>query len=85
MAKTLKVKFQNKCIGCELCVFEAQRQLAKIGLDGSLIRILRNPQGNSFFIELDPKISKLAIEKICAICPTQVFDLVEEDSHEFNE
>lgn len=84
MAKTLKVKFQKKCIGCELCVFEAQKQLGKVGLDGSLIRILKSDQGNEFFIELDPKITKLDIEKIRDICPKGVFEIGEEETHEFN-
>lgn len=42
MAKVLKISFPEKCIGCELCVLEAQRQLGKLGLEGSLIRVFRN-------------------------------------------
>lgn len=43
MAKILKISFPEKCIGCELCVIEVQRQMGKLGLEGSLIRVFRNP------------------------------------------
>ncbi|OGC57258.1 hypothetical protein A3H26_03040 [candidate division WWE3 bacterium RIFCSPLOWO2_12_FULL_36_10] len=85
MAKILKVKFPEKCNGCELCVMEVQRQLGKIGLDGSLIRILReNDSGGLLFVvDMDPKINEVNIEEIVKICPTGVFeisDLVEENN-----
>ena len=85
MAKILKVKFPEKCNGCELCVMEVQRQMGKIGLDGSLIRILReNDSGGLLFVvDMDPKINEVNIEEIVKICPTGVFeisDLVEENN-----
>ena len=85
MPNILKVAFPQKCIGCELCVFETQRQLKKVGLDGSLIRILRNKKEESDFIEytidLDPHVNKLDIEKIKQICPTEVFEIKQEDEN----
>lgn len=84
MGKSLKVQFPQKCIGCELCVLEMQRQLEKVGLEGSLIRILRNKKKESEFLEyaidLDPRINKLDIEKIKSICPTEVFEIIEDDN-----
>jgi len=64
---------------------EVQRQLGKIGLDGSLIRILReNDSGGLLFVvDMDPKINEVNIEEIVKICPTGVFeisDLVEENN-----
>lgn len=85
MKKNLKVSLSNKCIGCELCVFECQRQLGKTGLNGSPIRIFRkrNEQNNfvEFSIELDPRISDLEIEKIVDICPAEVFEISEEEPY----
>jgi len=85
MAKNLKVSFPQKCIGCELCVFEAQRQLEKVGLEGSLIRIFRNKKAGKEFlvysIDIDPRLNKLDIECIKTICPTEVFEIVEEESN----
>lgn len=43
MAKKLRITFPQKCIGCELCVMEIQRQLGRVGLEGSLIRVFKNP------------------------------------------
>lgn len=84
MAKNLKVSFPQKCVGCELCVFEAQRQLKKVGIEGSLIRIFKNLQDDKKFleysIELDPRINDLDIERIKNICPTEVFEVTEEDN-----
>lgn len=86
MPNTLKVAFPQKCIGCELCVAEAQRQLKKVGLEGSLIRILRNKKENSEFIEysidLDPHIDRLDIESIGKTCPTEVFEIVREENND---
>lgn len=83
MTKFLKVAFPQKCIGCELCVLEAQRQLNKVGLEGSVIRILKNKKANSEFLEyhidVDPRINTLDINKIREICPTGVFEIVEEE------
>lgn len=75
---TLKAKYPEKCIGCELCVFEVQRQLQKIGLDGALIRILRK---NEFYIEIDSRINKLSLDKIVSICPTGVFEITTEENN----
>lgn len=84
----LKVKFQSNCIGCDLCIFEAQRQFKKVGLEGSLIRVLkRKPQDAKkieFQIELDPRINKLDVEKIAKICPKAVFEITEEETDGFS-
>jgi hypothetical protein len=84
MPKTLKIKFQKNCNGCELCVLEAQRQLKKVGLEGALIRIMKNKEDDQkrmeFFIELDPRINKINIDKIAEICPTNVFEITEEEN-----
>lgn len=83
MAKTLKITFPEKCIGCELCVAEVQRQLNKVGLDGSPIRVFRNNEDHNVFgnvtyiIELDNTVDSLAINKIKDICPTGVFTVEE--------
>ncbi len=86
--KTLKVKFQSSCVGCDLCVFEAQRQFKKVGFEGSLIRVLKNKQENdekmSFYVELDPRINKLDVEKIAKICPKAVFEISEEETDGFS-
>jgi NAD-dependent dihydropyrimidine dehydrogenase PreA subunit len=82
--KTLKIKFQKNCIGCELCVLEAQRQLKKVGLEGALIRIMKSKPDNEkrmeFYIELDPRINHIDIEKIERICPKNVFEITEEEN-----
>ncbi len=84
MAKNLKVSFPQKCIGCEVCVFEAQRQLKKVGLEGSLIRIFRNKKEDKEFLEysidIEPRLNKLDIEAIKNMCPTEVFEVVEEEN-----
>lgn len=81
MAKTLKPTQKDRCIGCELCVFESQRQLKKIGLEESLIRVFRKTvpekEKTEFNIELDPRVNILNIEKIVSICPRQVFEIIE--------
>ena len=83
--KVLKIIFPKKCIGCELCVLEAQRQLGKVGIEGSFIRIFKNEHSLEFNISIDPQISTLDLEKIKNICPTQVFEIAEEDAtqHKF--
>ena len=87
MAKSLKISFPQKCIGCELCVLEAQKQFKKVGLEGSLIRILRKQKENSEFlvysVDIDPRINRLDIEKIKESCPTGVFEVVEEEENGF--
>jgi NAD-dependent dihydropyrimidine dehydrogenase PreA subunit len=83
MTKILKVVFPDKCIGCELCVLEAQRQLKKVGLDGALVRIFREKSKNGkiiFNLEVDPRINNLEIEKIASICPQNVFEITEEEN-----
>lgn len=64
-----------------MCVMEAQRQLRKVGLEGSLIRVFRNTNselGNmEYSLEIDPRISSLNVDKIAKICPKCVFDLEE--------
>lgn len=85
MARYLKVKFPNKCIGCDLCTLEAQRQLKKIGLEGAPIRILKTKKENNGYLEysidIDPRINDLNIEKIKKICPTGVFEIMEEEQN----
>ncbi len=86
MAKNLKVSFPQKCIGCEICVLEAQRQLKKVGFEGSLIRVFRNrKKGKEFLeysIEIDSRLNKLNIQSIKNVCPTEVFEITEEDNHD---
>lgn len=81
MPKVLKATFPERCIGCEMCVLEAQRQLKKIGLEGSLIRVLRSTNTKLGYIEynldIDPRISNLNIDKIKNICPQAVFEIEE--------
>lgn len=83
MTKTLKITFPHKCIGCELCVQEVQRQLGKVGLDGSPIRIFKNKEERillgeiKFTIEIDNSVNELDIKKIKEICPTGVFTVEE--------
>jgi len=80
----LKVAFKDRCNGCELCVMEVQRQVGNVGLDGALLRVLR--EKNEFSIDMDPQINRLDIAKIESICPRAVFTVEKEDSpHEFIE
>ncbi|MFA6981464.1 MAG: hypothetical protein WC243_00325 [Patescibacteria group bacterium] len=79
MTKVLKMKFPKECNGCELCVMEVQRQMGKGGLDGSLIRVLRDEKGLS--IDLDPRVNDLEIEKVIKICPKAGF-VIEEKEYE---
>ncbi len=78
MAKILKVSFPEKCIGCELCVFAAQRLLQNIGIEDSPVKVLGDENG--FSVHLDPKVNELDIKKISEICPKGVFTIEEEDS-----
>ncbi|OGC45902.1 hypothetical protein A2V49_02515 [candidate division WWE3 bacterium RBG_19FT_COMBO_34_6] len=81
MTKNLKISFPQKCIGCELCVLEVQRQLKKVGLEGSFIRVFKKKKDNSDFLEyileVDPRINSLDLEKIKSSCPTEVFEIIE--------
>lgn len=86
MAKLLKPTQLNRCNGCELCIFEAQRQLKKVGLEDSLIRVFRkkNPETQTlgFELEIDPRINILDIEKIESICPKKVFEILEDTTND---
>jgi NAD-dependent dihydropyrimidine dehydrogenase PreA subunit len=86
--KILKATFPKRCTGCELCVFEVQRQLKKVGLEGSLIRIFKEKNENAntveFYIEIDPRTNQIDIESIKDICPNKVFEIVEGEIHEFD-
>jgi hypothetical protein len=81
MPKTLKATKTEKCNGCELCVLESQRQLEKIGLEGSLIRIFisKDPEKEypKFNLDIDPRTNSIDIEKIKIICPKSVFEIEE--------
>lgn len=85
MAKILKATFPEKCIGCELCVMEVQRQLNKQGLDGAPIRIFKSSEDNSMFgsltyeIHIDSKTNTLNINRVKDICPTAVFTIEDAD------
>lgn len=85
MAKVLKLTFPEKCIGCDLCVLEAQRQMKKIGLDGAPLRVFKNKEERillgdiTFSIDIDSKVNELDIKKIEKICPTGVFTVEEAD------
>jgi NAD-dependent dihydropyrimidine dehydrogenase PreA subunit len=86
--KILKATFPKRCTGCELCVFEVQQQLKKVGLEGSLIRIFKKKNEDidsfDFYIEIDPRTNQIDIESIKEICPSKVFEVVEGETHEFN-
>ncbi|MBU0649938.1 ferredoxin [Patescibacteria group bacterium] len=78
---TLKIVKEDKCIGCEMCVMECQRQLKRVGLEGAYIRIMRDfKRGDKFEISLDPKVAELKVQRIVAVCPRGVF--AEQESHE---
>jgi len=84
MTKILKAKFPEKCIGCELCILEMQRQINKIGFEGSVIRVLKKPRENAdgleYSIVLDPQVNNFDIKKIKEICPTQVFTIEDQEN-----
>jgi NAD-dependent dihydropyrimidine dehydrogenase PreA subunit len=80
--KILKASFENRCNGCELCIHEAQRQLGKIGLSDSPLRILRDATTSNlyFHVVLDEDLlEKINLEEIVKICPTGVFEVLEEE------
>jgi Fe-S-cluster-containing hydrogenase component 2 len=80
MSKKLQVIYQEKCIGCEMCVLECQQQLKTAGLEGSYIRILRNlSDGTKFVVSVDPKIEELNTKRVVKSCPRNVFAEVEEN------
>jgi hypothetical protein len=82
MAKSLKTVRPEKCNGCELCVLESQRQLEKVGLEESLIRVFTQKNAGEeypcFSPNIDPRTNSIDIEKIKNICPKLVFE-TEED------
>ena len=82
MSKILKAASPEKCLGCEMCVYEAQRQMDKLGLEGSFIRIFRD--GAKFSVVLDPQVNTLDVEKIKSVCPQDLFEVLEE-GHELLE
>ncbi|OGC50551.1 hypothetical protein A2716_05090 [candidate division WWE3 bacterium RIFCSPHIGHO2_01_FULL_40_23] len=73
--KILKVSFPEKCIGCELCVLAAQRQVGKASFEGSPIRIMGGKKG--YDIHLDPSVNDLDVNKISEICPKGCFSVEE--------
>lgn len=82
--KVLKATFPKNCIGCELCVREAQAQMKKVGLEGSPVRIFRGRSGKgktTFSIDIDPSTKDLDIKSIEKICPTLVFTIEDEEEN----
>ncbi len=73
--KILRGVSPEKCIGCELCAFAANRMCQKSGVSGSPVRILGKDK--PFKIHLDPSINELDIEKISNICPKKCFSVEE--------
>lgn len=82
--KILKATFENRCNGCELCVLEVQRQLGRVGLTDAPIRILRDSSKSTvyFHVDLDPEINNLNIKEILKVCPTSVFEIIEEEDED---
>lgn len=81
--KILKATFENRCNGCELCVLEAQRQFGKIGLSDSPIRVLRDVNSSNLYFHVvidDELLDKINLEEILKICPTGVFEIIEEEN-----
>ncbi len=80
MEKTIKASYQSRCSGCEMCLMECQRQMKKVGLEGSYIRVLRDSKnGLEFRVYVDPKVKELNIAKITKACIRQVLEEVDED------
>lgn len=81
MPKILKIARPEKCNGCELCVLASQRQLEKVGLEESLIRIFtgkaEGEEYPQFCPEADPRINSIEIVKIKDICPKLVLEIEE--------
>jgi len=64
---------------------EAQRQLKKVGLSDSPIRILRDNTSSNlyFYVELNGSLlTKLNINEIFKVCPTGVFEIIEEQDEQ---
>jgi hypothetical protein len=67
-----------------MCVAEVQKQLGKVGLEGSPIRIFRNRNERGrieFSVDIDPMVNDLDIEKIAGVCPALVFTIEEEEEN----
>lgn len=75
--KVLKATSPEKCIGCELCVYAAQRLCGKAGVEGAPIKILGSVKG--FNIRLEPEVQNLDVKKISEICPRACFSVEEMD------
>jgi len=82
--KILKATFENRCNGCELCVLEVQRQLGKVGISDAPIRILRDSSKSTlyFHLDIDSSVNNLNIKEIVKICPTSVFEIIEEEDED---
>jgi NAD-dependent dihydropyrimidine dehydrogenase PreA subunit len=83
--KILKATFEDRCNGCELCVMEAQRQLKRVGLSDAPIRILRDNTSSNlyFYVELNEnQLKKLDINEIFKVCPSGVFEVIEENDEQ---
>lgn len=88
MAQILKAEFPKKCIGCEMCIFEMQRQLERVGLEGALLRVFKSRQVTDklleFSVEIDPRVNSLLIERIKNICPRGVFTITTQEEYGFD-
>jgi len=81
--KILKATFENRCNGCELCILEAQRQLGKVGLSDTPVRVLRDASSSNLYFHLviyEEALENLNLEEIVKICPTGVFEIIEEEN-----
>jgi hypothetical protein len=81
--KILKATFENRCNGCELCVLESQRQLNKVGLSDSPIRVLRDVNSANLYFHIvvdEDLLEKINLNEIVKICPTGVFEIIEEEN-----
>ena len=80
-SKILEISFPEKCIGCELCIQEAQRQIGKIGLDEAPIRIFNSNKTTNltntptYEIVINKDINKLDIEKIESILVSAALEI----------
>ncbi|MEK7595596.1 MAG: hypothetical protein AAB443_03360 [Patescibacteria group bacterium] len=79
--KILRVTNPDKCIGCELCAFVANRLCGRVGISGSPVKILGKDK--PFKIHLDPSVNDLEIDKIAGICPKDCFSV--DDTEDLSE
>jgi len=64
---------------------EAQRQLKRVGLSDAPIRILRDNTSSNlyFYVELNESLlTKLNVNEIFKVCPTGVFEIIEEQDEQ---